>query len=524
MFLILALAGVATTWLGAQPAPAQAFDILIRNGRVLDGTGTPWYRADIGIRGDRIVAVGALTASKARSVVDAQDRFVSPGFVDVHSHAGPGLLTAGLKHGQPVLAQGITTVLVNPDGGGPVDLAGQRATYTKQGIGPNVGLFVPHGSIRQQVMAMSDRDPDPGELSRMVALTREGMQAGGVGLSSGLYYAPGSYSKTAEVVAMAKATAPFGGVYSSHIRDEADYTIGVVAAVDEVITIAEQGGVVGVVSHMKALGPASWGLSKTLVEHIEAARTRGVQVFADQYAYEASGTGIVGALMPRSAQVGGRDAMMKRIRGELRDEIRANVRTNIARRGGAETLMISRYQPDPSLEGQRLSDLAGKAGVPPEEYALLLLEKGDASLVSFNMSEDDIERIMRQPWTMTCTDGDLVPLGQGKPHPRAYGAFARKLKRYVRERGTLDLAAAIRTMTSMPATIFGLKDRGQIRSGAFADLLIFDLAQVNDAATYEDPHQLAEGFTDILVNGQWARRENRFSTTLAGRVLAPERR
>ena len=181
----------------------------------------------------------------------------------------------------------------------------------------------------------------------MVELSRKGMVDGGVGLSSGLYYAPGSYSKTAEVIAMAKATAPYGGVYSSHIRDEADYTIGVVAAVQEVIDIAEQGGVIGVVSHMKALGPASWGLSKTLIEHIDAARARGVQVFADQYPYEASGTGIVGALMPRSAQVGGRDAMMKRITGELRSEIREQVKTNIARRGGADTLMISRYAVEP---------------------------------------------------------------------------------------------------------------------------------------------------------------------------------
>jgi N-acyl-D-aspartate/D-glutamate deacylase len=370
---------------------------------------------------------------------------------------------------------------------------------------------------------MSDRDPDAGELAKMVALAREGMEAGGLGLSSGLYYAPGSYSKTAEVVALARATAPFGGVYSSHIRDEADYSIGVVAAVDEVIAIAEQAGVIGVVSHMKALGPSSWGLSKTLVQHIEAARARGVQVFADQYAYEASGTGIVGALMPRSAQVGGREAMMKRIRGELREEIRAEVKINIARRGGAETLMISRYAPDPSLEGQRLSALAARAGTTPEEYALQLLEKGDASLVSFNMSEDDIELIMRQPWTMTCTDGDLVPPGVGKPHPRAYGAFPRKLTRYVRERGTIDLATAIRTMTSLPATVFGLKDRGQIRPGAFADLLIFDPAQVNDAATYQDPHRLAEGFPDILVNGKWARRDNQFTTTNAGRVVVPQR-
>ena len=491
---------------------------------MLDGTGNPWYRADIGITGDRIRAMGTLSGATAKTVIDAKDRFVTPGFIDVHSHAGGGLATDELKHGHPLLAQGLTTVFVNPDGGGPVDLAAQRATYTRQRIGTNVGQFVPHGSIRQAVMGMSDRDPSAADLAKMVELTRQGMAAGAVGLSSGLYYAPGSYSKTEEVVAMAKATAPYGGVYSSHIRDEADYTIGVVAAVQEVITIAEQGGVTGVVSHMKALGPASWGLSKTLIERIEAARTRGVQVFADQYPYEASGTGIVGALMPRSAQVGGRDAMMKRIGGELRGEIREQVKTNIARRGGADTLMISRYAVDPSFEGQRLSELAAKAGVAPEEYALQMLEKGDASLVSFNMSEGDIEGIMRQPWTMTCTDGDLVPMGRGKPHPRAYGAFARKLKRYVRERGTVDLATAIRSMTSLPATVFGLKDRGQIRPGAFADILVFDLAKVNDAATYQEPHQLAEGMDDILVNGELVRREGKFTTALAGRVLTPERR
>ena len=515
------LALLAPLSLGAQ---APMFDILIKNGRVLDGTGNPWYRADIGITGDRIRAMGTLTGATAKTVIDAADRFVTPGFIDVHSHAGEGLATEQLKHGQPLLAQGLTTVFVNPDGGGPTDLAAQRAIYEKQHIGTNVGQFVPHGSIRRAVMEMSDRDPNAAELARMVELTRQGMVAGGVGLSSGLYYAPGSYSKLAEVVAMAKATAPFGGVYSSHIRDEADYTIGVVAAVQEVIDIAEQGGVTGVVSHMKALGPASWGLSKTLIERIEAARTRGVQVFADQYPYEASGTGIVGALMPRSAQVGGRDAMMKRILGELRDEIRADVKTNIARRGGAETLMISRYAADPSFEGQRLSALAARAGMPPEEFALKMLEKGDASLVSFNMSESDIEGIMRQPWTMTCTDGDLVPMGVGVPHPRAYGAFARKLKRYVRERNTVDIATAVRSMTSLPATVFGLKDRGQLRAGAFADVLIFDLAKVNDAATYEKPHQLAEGMNDIIVNGEVVRRDGKFTTALPGRVLRPDRR
>ena len=522
LLALLALLAPLALTSAAQP---PAFDILIRGGRVLDGTGNPWYRADIGISGDRIRAMGNLAGATAKTVIDAKDRFVTPGFIDVHSHAGGGLATDGLKHGQPLLAQGLTTVFVNPDGGGPVDLAAQRATYTRQRIGTNVGLFVPHGSIRRAVMEMSDRDPECGRAgedgrahaSRAWKPAASDCRAGCTTRPAAIRRPPKSSRwprprpRTAASTRATSATNP--------ITPSASWP-----RCRRSSTIAEQGGVTGVVSHMKALGPASWGLSKTLIGNIEAARTRGVQVFADQYPYEASGTGIVGALMPRSAQVGGRDAMMKRILGELRPEIRAAVKDNIARRGGADTLVISRYSANPSFEGQRLSDLAAKAGVPPEEYALQMLEKGDASLVSFNMSEGDIEGIMRQPWTMTCTDGDLVPMGQGKPHPRAYGAFARKLKRYVRERGTVDIASAVRSMTTLPATVFGLKDRGQLRAGAFADILIFDLSKVNDAATYTEPHQLSEGIDDILVNGELVRREGKFTSALAGRVLTPERR
>jgi N-acyl-D-amino-acid deacylase len=413
---------------------------------------------------------------------------------------------------------------VNPDGGGPTDLTAQRARYGKQGIGLNVGLMVPHGSVRQAVIGMSDRDPDSEQIAKMVDLVRQGMRAGAFGLSSGLYYAPGSYAKTEEVVALARMAAQFGGVYSSHIRDESDYSIGLVAAVQEVITIAEESGLIGVVSHVKALGPASHGLSMAVVERIEAARARGVQVYTDQYPYAASGTGIVGALMPRWAQVGGRDAMMRRVRGDERKKILAEVRENIARRGGARTLFISRFQPDPAIEGRHLEELAEKAGKSPEEHALDLLQRGDASLVSFNMSERDLELIMRQTWNMTSTDGDLVPMGQGKPHPRAYGAFPRKLRLYVRERGVIDLPFAIRSMTSLPAQVFALKDRGQVRSGAFADLLVFDPTTVNDPASYQEPHQLAEGMVHIVVNGTLVREDGKFTSELPGRVLAPERR
>lgn len=518
--ILLFLLATAVVGIRAQ----TRFDVLIRGGLVVDGSGGAPVRVDVGVVGDRIRAVGDLAGATAPTVIDATGRYVTPGFIDVHSHAGPGLATPELKHGKPVLAQGITTVLVNPDGGGPVDLPAQRAGYEAAGIGLNVGLMVPHGSVRNAVLAMSDRDPSPADQTRMNALVRDGMRAGAFGLSSGLYYAPGSYSKTEEVIAMAREASPFGGTYSSHIRDEADYGVGVVAAVDEVITIAEKAGVVGVVTHMKALGPASWGLSKTLVAHIEAARGRGVKVFADQYPYEASGTGIVGALMPRWAQVGGRDVMIRRITGELRGKVRDEVTSNLARRGGADTFLVAEYEPDTSIEGKRLSELAKAAGQAPEEYVLTLLEKGDAGLVSFNMSEDDIALIMQQPWTMTCTDGGLQPLTEGKPHPRSYGAFPRKLQRYVRDRGVVALPFAIRSMTALAAEVFGLKDRGVVRPGAFADLLVFDLARVREASTYEDPHQLAEGLDTIVVNGRLTRDRGRFTDALAGRVLRLERR
>ena len=516
-----------------QPAPgevkstlgaAQTFDLLIRNAQVFDGTGNPWIRADVGVLGDRITAVGTLGDATAKRTIDAAGLALAPGFIDVHSHAGGGLATEELKHGQPVLAQGITTVVVNPDGGGPVDLDAQRATYTKQGVGLNVALMVPHGSIRREVMNMTDRDPTPAELAKMVDLTRGGMKAGAFGLSSGLYYAPGSYSKTAEVVAMAKAAAEFSGVYSSHIRDESDYSVGLMAAVQEVIDIAEQSELIGIVSHVKALGPASHGLSFAIVQRIEAARARGIQVYTDQYPYSASGTGITGALIPRWAQVAGREALLRRIRGDEGKKILEEVRQNIARRGGADTLVISRYAVEPSLEGKSLAELSKAAGTSPEQHALDLLQKGDASLVSFNMSERDIELLMRQPWTMTSTDGDLVPLGRGKPHPRAYGAFPRKLRMYVRERDVIDLPFAIRSMTSLPAQVFAMKDRGVIRPGAFADMVMFDPAKVNDAATYQDPHQLAEGMTHIVVNGVLVREDGKFTNVLAGQVLSPERR
>ena len=520
VLVLIAATGALAMRLSSQP---PTYDLLIRNGRVLDGTGNPWLAADLGITGDRIVALGRLDNATAARTIDATGLTITPGFIDVHSHASTGLAGA-LKEGRQLIAQGLTTVVLNPDGGGPVDVGGQRSAFERGGIGINVALYTPHGSIRREVLGMADRAPTPAELDRMVALARAGMEAGAIGLSSGLYYAPGSYAKLDEVVALAKVAAEFGGVYESHVRDEADYTIGVVAAIDEVIRVSEEARLPGIVAHMKALGPGTWGLSKTLVQRIQAARDRGIQVYADQYPYDASSTGLEAALVPRWAEVGGAAELRKRIDGPDHSRLVTEMTANLARRGGAKTLVIARFEPDPSLEGKSLEEVAAGMRLSPVEAALSMIMKGGASVVSFNMSEPDIEHIMRQPFTMTCTDGDLVPFGSGKPHPRGNGAFARKLRVYVNERGVVDLAFAIRSMTSLPASVLGMKDRGVLRDNARADVLIFDPAKVRDTATYQDPHQLAEGIVYAIVNGVVVRDAGAFTGKLPGKVIAPERR
>jgi N-acyl-D-amino-acid deacylase len=510
----------APLWAQGTAKGGDSFDILIRGGRVVDGTGNPWFYADIGVRGDTIAAVGNLDGDTARQVIDASGLYVTPGFIDVHSHAAPPLANPALAHGEPLLAQGITTIVGNPDGGGPVDLVAQRAGLEKSGLGLNVALMVPHGSVREAVLGMQDRDPTAAELVRMEGLVRKGMEAGAFGLSDGPWYAPASYSKTAEIIALAKVAAQYGGVYSSHIRDESDYNVGLIAAVDEVIRISREAALPGIVTHIKALGPHVWGYSSAIVERIQRARDAGIQVYADQYPYEASGTSVVGALVPRWALVGGDSALMRRIDSPAeRARLRAAIVDNLERRGGAARLQISDYGPEPALEGKTLAEVAEARGVEPADLAMDLLKKGDPGLVSFNMSEFDIETFMRQSWTMTCTDGSLVPMGQGVPHPRFYGAFPRKIRKYVEEEHVLSLAAAIRSMTGLPAQVFGLQDRGRLESGRRADILVFDLSRLRDMATYTQPHQLAVGMVDILVNGGLVMQDGHFTDGRYGRVL-----
>lgn len=506
--------------LAALPVTAAAeYDILLRGGKVVDGSGNPWVRADVAIAGDRIVAIGDLAGAGAVRVIDVAGLYVAPGFIDTHSHAGGGLARESTSSAHALLAQGITTVFVNPDGGGPVNLAGQRENLLEHGLGVNAALMIGHGSVRRAVMGMADREPDDSELQEMRDLVRAGMEAGAFALSSGVFYAPGSYARTPELIELSKVAAEYGGAYQSHIRDESDYTIGVVASVDEVIEVAREAGLPGIVTHIKVLGPRVWGYSAALVHRIDRARDAGIEVWADQYPYIASSTGLASALVPRWAQEGGRSAFLDRMAdAETRARIREEMIDNLDRRGGPERIQISRTQ-NSDIRGTTLAGIAELWGKPAIEVAMALLEEESPGIISYNMHERDVERLMRQPWTMTASDGGLPVFGQGLPHPRAYGSFPRRIREYTLERGVTDLAMAIRAMTHLPASVYHVKDRGIIREGAFADLVVFDIERINDPATFEEPHQLAQGMVYVLVNGGLAVDAGEFGEKLHGRVL-----
>ena len=523
IFRYFTFGSLLALWM-ALPAPsnahAQSYDVIIRNGRVIDGTGNPWFFADVALDGDRIAAIGDLGAATAGREIDATGLYVTPGFIDAHSHAGPGLATAGLSHGEPLLAQGLTTVVINPDGGGAVDLARQRSELLRDGLGVNTAQLVGHGSIRRLILGAEDRAPTAGEMEEMRGLVRRAMEEGAFGLSSGTFYVPGSYSDPDEIVELAHVVAPFGGAYTSHIRDESDYTIGLIASVEEVIDVARRAGIPAVITHVKALGPRVWGFGTVITRRIEAAREDGIEVYTDQYPYAASSTSLGAALLPRWSQAGGNDSLMARFdRPGVMADIRSAMVDNLDRSGGADRIQFRRFRRDESIEGRLLSDLARERGEDPIDTAINLLRRGGVSIISYNMHEDDVRTLMTPSWNMTTSDGGLVPWMEGVPHPRSYGTFPRKIRQFVLEEGIVDLAAAIRSMTGLPAQVLRISDRGVLRPGAYADVAIFDLALLNDPATFTEPHQLAEGMIEVFVNGEAAVSSGDFTGALAGRVI-----
>ncbi len=472
----------------------EQWDYLITGGMVFDGTGGPGVPANVGVDDGQIVYVGpADAAHSADTVVDARGLVVAPGFIDPHTHA---LALSGNEGPVPLtgyLTQGVTTVFSGNDGGGPVDIGGTLTKLEARGLGANMALYIGHGNVRRKVMGMAARAPSAEELGAMEVLVSKAMMEGAFGLSTGLFYAPGSFAETDEVIALARIAAKHGGIYDSHIRDESNYGIGLVAAIDEVIEIGRRTDIPVHISHIKALGVDVWGLSAEVIAHVDKARAEGVEITADQYPWRASGTGIGASLVPRWAMAGGREAMITRFDApETAMRIRTEMRENMRRRGGPASLLLTGGSED--WQGMTLDDYATSRGEDPIETALHIVREGDASVASFNMNEDDIKAFMKQPWVMTGSDGS-------GGHPRLFASFPRKYQKYVIEEGVLTLAEFIQKSTSLAADALGLEGRGQLKPGYHADIVVFDPETYAPRATFTEPTLLSNGVRYLFVGG-----------------------
>lgn len=491
-------------------AQAQELDLIVRGGTVVDGSGSPGKLTDIGIKGDRIVFVGPAGKQTASRTIDATGLIVTPGFIDPHTHTAADLADPKHSRNDAYLMQGVTTVATGNDGGSPRAIGAELAKWTKQGIGTNAVLFIGQGTVREQVMGMSDAKPTPAQMEQMKVLVDKAMTEGAIGLSTGLYYTPGSYSSTEEVIELAKVAAAHHGIYDTHMRDESSYSIGLLASVQETIRIGEEAHLPVMISHIKALGADVWGQSKDVIAMIEAARKRGVDVIASEYPYTASGTSVAAALVPPWAMVDGK------MLGNLDDpaihsRLVKEMTENLRRRGGANTLLMTSAK-DKSIIGKNLEQIAAERKETPIDAALEILRAGGSSVASFNMKESDIEAFMRQPWVMTCSDGSTG-------HPRKYGTFPRKFHEYVFARHVLSLEAAVRSSSSLPAATLGLKDRGLLKPGYVADVLMFDPKTYNERATYVEPEILSGGVRYLTVNGRLAVDNGTLQPVLAGKAL-----
>jgi N-acyl-D-amino-acid deacylase len=514
--LALLLLQLATT----QTAP---YDLILRNGRIVDGTGSAWYRSDMAVRGDVIVRIAPSITENARRIIDAGNQVIAPGFIDIHSHAREGIFD--VPTADNYLREGVTTVIEGPDGSSPVPLAPFLSKLAALQKTINIGMFIGQGSVRSSVIGQVDRKPTADELDRMRQLVIQGMKDGAFGLSSGLFYVPGTFSSTDEIIELAKVAGRFGGIYISHMRDE---TAGVIDSVKETITIGERGGLPTQITHHKIIGPGNFGKSVDTLRLVDEARKRGVDATIDQYPYTASSTGVGSALLPAWAQEGGRQKALSRlkdpsIRGEIKNEV---VRVIENERGGGDpqNIVLARCNWNASLDGKNLADVTRLRGMEPTipnaaETGMWIVEQGDCSGIFHAISEDDLERILRHPATMIASDGGIPIFGRAAPHPRNYGTFARVLAVYVRERNTITLEDAVRKMSSFPAQRLGLADRGLLRPGMKADIAVFDPVRVRDAATFEKPHQYAEGFSTVVVNGQIVLEQGKISAARPGKVL-----
>lgn len=499
-------------------ASAQRADIIIRGGTLYDGTGGTPRIADVAIRGDQIVFVGNASKWTAARTVNARGLIVAPGFIDPHMHATADLMSTDRerRQGGYALMQGITTVITGNDGHGTFEVGSALAGMTRDSIGPNAALLVGHGAVRGNVIGSAAREPSAAELDSMRGLVDRAMRDGAFGLSSGLYYAPGNFAKTDEVIELAKVAARHGGLYDSHTRDESSYTIGLIASVNEALDIGRGAKIPVNISHIKALGVDVWGRSPDVAAAIRKAQAEGVKVTADQYPWTASGTGLTAALLPRWAEAGGRDSLRARLAdANMRPRIVREMNDNMRRRGGAASLLmtsVSNAELRPAALGKTLEEYAKANNQDPIEAAIGIISKGSAGLASFNMNEADIEYFMKEPYVMTGSDGS-------DGHPRKYGTYPRKIRNYVLDRPVITMERMIQGSSAQVADAFQIARRGQLRSGYFADVIVFDPKTIREQATYVEPQKYPVGVQWVFVNGTAAVANGQLSGAMPGRAL-----
>lgn len=505
-FLLCLLAFLFFPLLVISCLKSPSYDLIIRGAWVLDGTGNPWFRADVGVRGRRIAALGDLGREKTRRFLEARGFVVCPGFIDLHTHCDQDLLE--MPGADNYLSQGVTTVIGGNCGDHPLPLRDLFRRLSEKGIGPNFGSLAGHNTIREKVMGFARRPPTGEEMGRMKRLVEEEMRAGALGLSTGLSYLPGIYADTDELVELASVAARFGGIYASHIRDQG---LKIREAIEEAIRIGERAGLPVQISHIKLADEAVWNKLELVSEPVEEARARGVEVSLDLYPYTATSSGFTSSF-PAWVFEGGTQKFLERLKdpslySRVRDHIIQRRLTSARGLNPLRSIFIARSGKLPRYEGLNLEAILKERGWPltAESAADLIIDlekNGGASGIFFQMDESDVEAFLRLPWVMIGSDGGVQKMGRGRPHPRSYGTFPRLIARYVREKNIIPLSEAVRKMTSYPAQVLRLSDRGLIREGLAADLVIFDPQTFADTATFEAPHSFSRGLAAVVVNGQ----------------------
>ena len=525
-------------------------DFKIVGGTVFDGSGLPGFEADVGVAGDKIETVGDLSAAEAKITIDASGKSVTPGFIDLHTHSDASFLIDPLADSK--LMQGVTLEYFGNCGmsfcaplygasreqlqerltrGGEgtfevdwQDFNGYLNALERVGSTINIATQVGHGTVRAAVMGMDNRGPSIDELQAMIRLVEESLDAGALGMSTGLWYAPGSYSLTDEVVALNQPVANRGKLYSSHIRSEADDLCGLFPAHAEAVEIGRRTGGKVQVSHVKVVGPKFWGRSSEVLEGFERAIDEGIDLAGDQYPYAWSSTGFSGAMFARWSLTGGRQATLDRLQdADLRARMREDTVYYINRNHGAAGSVVAHFPPNPSYEGMNLEDIGADMGCEPAEAALRLYEESDGSYVLNSMEESDVETIAKWRLMAVCSDGSSLrtvgPLSSGKPHPRSYATNSRYFETFVQKRSLVSFEEAIYKMTALGAERLGLTKRGRITPGMYADVLVFDLDNVKQNNTFVDPHQYSTGMNHVLVNGVPAISDGAILNETPGKVL-----